>query len=200
MSKAPVGNDRGLLLFGPVWFMLPCSKEPGKRGSMNPLSWSFRIAFAAVAGLCAAFLAFAYYTQFKLGLEPCPLCILQRIAFIAVLVVSIVAALHNPKRSGRAAWGVVAGLAAGAGIAVAGRHVWLQHLPPDKVPDCGPGLEYMLDAFPLSQTVRMVFTGSGECARVDWSFLGLSMPAWTLFWFVVLALGALYYGFRRYEG
>ena len=167
---------------------------------MNPLAWSFRVAFAAAAAVCAAFLGFAYYAQFHMGLEPCPLCVLQRVAFIALFVVCVVAAIHNPERSGRMAWGVLAGLAAGAGIGLAGRHVWLQHLPADQVPDCGPGLEYMLDTFPLSQTMRMVFTGSGECAKVDWTFLGLSMPEWTLFWFVVFALGALYYGFRRYEG
>ncbi len=167
---------------------------------MNPLAWSFRAAFAGAAALCAAFLAFAYYAQFEQGLEPCPLCILQRIAFIAVFIVCVLAAIHNPGRRGRIAWGAFSVTAAGIGIGVAGRHVWLQHLPPDQVPDCGPGLEYMLDAFPLSQTVRMVFTGSGECAKVDWSFLGLSMPEWTLFWFVVLGFGALYYGFRRYEG
>ena len=92
---------------------------------------------------------------------------------------------------------MLAALAALVGAAIAGRHVWLQSLPPDQVPACGPGLEYMLEAFPLSKALSMVFTGSGECANVDWSFLGLSMPAWTLLWFLALAVLALWAGFRR---
>lgn len=166
---------------------------------MNPLSWDFRTAFATAAAIIAAFLAFAYYAQFQMGLEPCPLCILQRVAFIALFAVCALAAIHAPKGgAGRKAYGALALLAAGTGAAIAGRHVWLQHLPPDQVPDCGPGLDYMLEAFPLSKTLTMLFTGSGECAKVDWTFAGLSMPEWTLVWFGVFVLGALYYGFRNY--
>lgn len=166
---------------------------------MNPLTWGFRTAFAAAAATIAAFLAFAYYAQFEMGLEPCPLCILQRVAFIALLGVCLLAAVHAPTGGvGRKAYGALALLTAGAGAAIAGRHVWLQHLPADQVPDCGPGLDYMLEAFPLSKTITMLFTGSGECAKVDWTFAGLSMPEWTLVWFAIFALGALYYGFRSY--
>jgi disulfide bond formation protein DsbB len=167
---------------------------------MNPLSWSFRTAFGAAAAIIAAFLAFAYYAQFQMGLEPCPLCILQRVAFIALFFVCLLAAIHAPEGGGaKKAYGALALLAAGTGAGIAGRHVWLQHLPPDQVPDCGPGLDYMLEAFPLSKTLTMLFTGSGECAKVDWTFAGLSMPEWTLVWFGVFVLGALYYGFRRYS-
>lgn len=165
---------------------------------MNPLSWSFRTAFGAAAALIAAFLAFAYYSQYQMGLEPCPLCILQRVAFMALFVVCAIAALHGPKGAGRRVYGVLAVLVAGIGAGIAGRHAWLQHLPADQVPECGPGLDYMLDAFPLSKTLEMLFTGSGECAEVDWSFLGLSMPEWTLIWFAVFIIGAAYFGFRRY--
>ena len=77
------------------------------------------------------------------------------------------------------------------------QHLWLQHLPKDQVPDCGPGLGYMLDAFPISKTLKMVFTGSGECAEINWTLLGLSMPGWTLISYVLLSLGALWAGFRR---
>lgn len=167
---------------------------------MNPLSWSFRTAFGVAAAIIAAFLAFAYYAQFQMGLEPCPLCILQRVAFIALFVVCLLAAVHAPSGgAAKKAYGALALLAAGTGAGIAGRHVWLQHLPPDQVPDCGPGLDYMLEAFPLSKTLTMLFTGSGECAKVDWTFAGLSMPEWTLVWFAVFVLGALYYGFRRYS-
>src|SRR5678816_4354435 len=160
---------------------------------MNPLRWSFRTAFAVAAAICAAFLGFAYYAQFQMHLDPCPLCIFQRIAFIAFGAVCLAAALHGPRGYGRRVYGALALLAAGAGAAIAGRHVWLQHLPPDKVPDCGPGLDWMLDTLPLNAVLRKVFTGSGECAKVDWTFLSLSMPEWTLIWFVVFGAGAAWY-------
>jgi disulfide bond formation protein DsbB len=99
----------------------------------------------------------------------------------------------------RAVYVAFALVAAATGAAVATRHVWLQHLPPDKVPSCGPDLAYMLDAFPLADVLRKVLTGSGECAKVDWTFLGLAMPAWSLFGFCTLALWALF-GLRRRPG
>jgi disulfide bond formation protein DsbB len=112
---------------------------------------------------------------------------LQRLGIIAVGLLFLLAALHHPERLGARVYAVAIALAAIAGGAVAARHVWLQHLPPDQVPECGPGLEYMLEAFPLADALKMVLTGSGECAEVDWTFLGLSMPAWVLIWFVILA-------------
>jgi protein dithiol:quinone oxidoreductase len=165
---------------------------------MNPFRWSFRASFAALAFVCVALLSFAYYAQFVLKMEPCPLCILQRVAFIAFILVALLAAIHAPRGAvGRAIYGVLGAFMVMVGAGIAGRHVWLQHLPPDQVPACGPGLDYMLDAFPLSKTLRMAFTGSGECAKVDWTFLGLSMPEWTLIWFLALAIAALWLGFRR---
>ncbi|MDG6349099.1 disulfide bond formation protein B, partial [Luteimonas sp. 8-5] len=92
---------------------------------------------------------------------------------------------------GRRAWGALGLLAAAAGIGVAGRHVWLQHLPADQVPMCGPGLDFLTEAMPLTSVIRTVLTGSGECANVDWTFLGLSMPEWSLLWFVLLAAWVL---------
>ena len=138
---------------------------------------------------CALLIAYAYYTQVFQGLEPCPLCIFQRAGVVGLGVVFLLAALHHPARTGARVYGVLIALVALAGGAVSGRHVWLQNLPPDKVPECGPGLEYMFDVFPLSDALRMVFTGSGECADVAWTLLGLSMPAWVLICF--LALGTL---------
>ena len=167
---------------------------------MNPLRWSFRTAFAVCALVVAALLGYGYYAQFQLGLDPCPLCIFQRIALIALFVVALVAAVHAPKSDrGRRTYGALATLAAVGGLVVAGRHVWLQHLPPDQVPACGPGLNYLVDTFPVGEMLRKVFTGSGECAEVHWRFAGLSMPEWTLIWFAIFLLGALYYGFRRYR-
>ncbi len=141
---------------------------------------------------CGGLLGFAYYLQFFRDLEPCPLCILQRVAFIALGVLFLAAAIHNPGRPGSRVYGLLIMLAGLAGIVTAARHLWLQNLPPDHVPDCGPGLEYMLEVFPLTETLRMVFTGAGECAEVVWSLLGLSVPGWALVWFVLLtAVGLL---------
>lgn len=137
---------------------------------------------------CAALMAYALFAQHMLGLDPCPLCILQRVAVIALGVIFAVAALHGAGTAGRRAYALLLALAAAAGIGVAGRHVWLQNLPPEKVPACGPGLDFMLEAFPLRETLQMVLSGSGECASVDWRFVGLSMPAWVLI--AVAVLGA----------
>ena len=163
----------------------------------NPFAWSFRSQFALGAAICLALLGYALYVQHRMFLDPCPLCIFQRVAFLGVALVMLVGLVHNPGRIGRRVYGLLALLPAAAGVGIAGRHVWLQSLPPEEVPACGPGLEYMLEAFPLSRALSMVFTGSGECANVDWQFLGLSMPAWTLLWFVALAGLALWAGFRR---
>ena len=163
----------------------------------NPLRWSFRAQCLAGAAACALLIAYALYTQLHDGLLPCPLCIFQRVAFAALGVVLLVAGLHAPRgAAGRRAWGVLALLPAVVGIGIAGRHVWLQHLPPEQVPMCGPGLDFLMEAMPVSSVIRTVLTGSGECANVDWTFLGLSMPAWSLAWFVLLAAWVLATMFR----
>lgn len=164
----------------------------------NPLRWSFRAQFLIGAVACAALIGFALYTQFHDRLNPCPLCIFQRIAFAALGLVLLVGGLVAPQGGkGRGAFGVLALVPALAGIGIAARHVWLTHLPPDQVPQCGPPLEFMMEASPLSDVIRQVLTGSGECATVDWTFLGMSMPAWSLLWFVLLTVWVLLAAFRR---
>lgn len=165
----------------------------------NPYAWSFRAQFLFGFAVCAALLSYAVYAQYGQMFEPCPLCIFQRVALMATGLVGLVGGLHAPRAAwGRRVYGLLAFLAAGTGAAIAGRHVWLQHLPPDKVPECGPGLAYMIDVLPSwADVVRKVLQGSGECAKVDWTFLGFSMPEWTLLCFVLLATGALVAGFRR---
>ena len=148
--------------------------------------------FGLAALVCAALLGFGFYLQYGQGLEPCPLCLVQRGFFIAVMAVCIVAALHAPRRLGTRVYGIVAALFALGGAAVAGRQVWLQHLPPDKVPACGPDLYFMMENFPLSRALRTLFSGTGECAAVDWTFLRLSIAEWSLFWFVALFLYCLW--------
>ncbi len=163
---------------------------------MNPLTWSFRAQFGTGVLLCSALLGYALYVQHGLFLDPCPLCILQRVAFFGLGLVFLLGALHGPGALGRKIYGLLAATAAACGLGIAGRHVWLQSLPPDQVPDCGPGLNYMLDTMPFSSALSKVLQGSGECAAVDWSFLGLSMPAWSFVWFLGFFLGVLYAGFR----
>jgi disulfide bond formation protein DsbB len=128
-------------------------------------------------------MAGALYFQYVMKLEPCPLCIFQRLFVIGLGVVLLAAALHNPKTWGRRIYGALTALMAASGAAVAGRHVWLQSLPADQVPACGPGLDYMLQTFPFTKTLQLVLRGSGECAKVDWTFLGLSIPGWTFIFF-----------------
>jgi protein dithiol:quinone oxidoreductase len=127
---------------------------------------------------CTGMMAYALYAEHMLYLTPCPLCVFQRMAVISLGIIFLLATLHNPAGKGRYAYALLVLLASGSGVGVAGWHVWIQHLPADKVPSCGPGFDYLIDEFPLADALKMIFTGSGECATVDWLFLGLSMPAW----------------------
>jgi protein dithiol:quinone oxidoreductase len=139
--------------------------------------------------LCAGLLGFAYYTQYQLGLEPCPLCIFQRIGIAATGTLFLLAALQGPGRTGGIVWGALIDLAIIATILVAARHIWIQHQPAGTVAACGASLEYMMKIFSVGEIVRKVLTGSGECAKVTWQFLSLSMPTWVLI--SALGLGAL---------
>jgi disulfide bond formation protein DsbB len=136
------------------------------------------------------------YLQYIEHQEPCPMCIMQRIAYLALIALFLVAALHGPRSKGAAAYSTAMVLVAAAGAAVAARQVWLQHLPKDQVPACGPGLEYMLRKFPLYDVVEKVLAGSGECAEVGWRFLGLSIAGWSFVWFVILGGYAAYIAVR----
>ena len=155
-----------------------------------------RAFWAAGAIVCGALLSWAYYLQHVQGIEPCPLCLVQRLFYYSAAAIFVLAALHRPARTGAAVYGALAALLAAGGIATASRQVWLQHLPEDKVPQCGPDLFFMLENLPLAQTLKKLVAGSGECAKVDWSFLGFSTAEWSLFWFCVLALYALWLAAR----
>jgi protein dithiol:quinone oxidoreductase len=147
--------------------------------------------------LCGGLLGYALYAEHVLGLEPCPLCVFQRVAVLALGFVFLAAYVHKPARTGARIYGGLAVLAAGAGIGLAWRQLWLQGLPADQVPECGPGLDFILDVFPFWEAVTMVLRGSGDCAKVDWTFLGLSMAAWVLISLVVLGTFAAWNNFRR---
>jgi protein dithiol:quinone oxidoreductase len=149
-----------------------------------------RLIYLAIFLACAGLMGFGLYLQHVENLEPCPLCILQRYAFIATGLVALIAATHGPGRLGRWLYSVLIVAAAGSGAIVAGRQSWLQHYPP-KVLDCGPDLAYMIDSFPIAQVLPKVFKGEGDCAKVAWKFLGLSIPEWALVWFIIGAVLAL---------
>jgi len=154
----------------------------------------------AVAGAlaCAGLLAYAYYLQYAEGQDPCPLCLLQRGFYLMLLVVFAIAAVHAPRgRKGRVVYGVLSFLAAGGGAGVAIRQVYLQHLPPDKVPACGPDLFYMVENLPVARTLQLLFRGSGQCAEVHWRFLGLSIAEWSLVWFLLFAALAVLLALRK---
>jgi protein dithiol:quinone oxidoreductase len=147
--------------------------------------------------VCAALLGYALYAQFQLGLEPCPLCIFQRIALALLGLVFLLAALHHPRGRGRYVYGGVIALAAGLTLAIAARHVYVQSLPPGALPSCGAPLAMLIKFTPVFELIRRVLTGSGECGVVNWRFLGLAMPMWVLIWALLLGALGLFANFRR---
>jgi disulfide bond formation protein DsbB len=158
---------------------------------------SVRTGNALGAAICAALMGYALYAQYVLGLEPCPLCILQRVSVIVLGALFLAAALHPAGVVGRRIYGLLLGVVAMAGSGVAARQVWLTMLPPEKVPACGPGLDFMLESFPLREALSMVLAGSGECAKVEWRLLGLSMPAWVLISLICLGVFGIAWNWRR---
>lgn len=154
---------------------------------------------AVGAAVCAGLMGYALYAQYGLGLEPCPLCILQRVAVMGLGVVFFMAALHPAGVVGRRIYAVLLGLVSLAGSGVAGRHVWLTMLPPERVPACGPGLDFMLESFPLRDALSMVLSGSGECAEVEWRLLGLSMPVWVLMALIGLGAFGIVWNWRHHQ-
>ena len=149
----------------------------------------YRIINLFIVLLIVAAMSFAlYFLEGVLHLDPCPLCVVDRAILIGIAIVCFVALLHNAQGIARWIYSTAAALLSILGIAVSARHIWLQGLPPDQVPECGPDLAYMLDVFPLDDVIKRVFTGSGSCAEVSWTMLGLSIPQQTLFLFIFLLL------------
>ena len=155
--------------------------------------------------LCLALLATAYYMEYVMGLEPCPLCMVQRVVFIFLGLISLAAVIHNPRphtpsgtrpRTARV-YGLAMIVFAAFGAAIAGRQVWLQHQPADQLPSCLPSLDYMMDVLPFQEMLRLVFSGTADCAAVTWTFLGLSIAEYTLIAFIGFALFGLAQLLRR---
>jgi disulfide bond formation protein DsbB len=150
----------------------------------------FLLAFLGCLGLMGG----ALYLEHVVGLEPCPLCIVQRVCVILFALVCLVAAIHGPARLGQRLY---AGLALLFALVGAGRQIWLQSVPPDQLEACLPSLEFMLDALPLQEIVRLVFHGTAECAEVTWTLFGLSVPEWSLLAFIGMILFGLFQLLRR---
>ncbi len=142
-------------------------------------------------------MGYALYAQHVLGLEPCPLCVFQRVAVISVGVLFLIAALHNPGRTGSRVYAALLLVAVIAGIGLSSRHIWIQSQPPGTVASCGASLDYLMDILPVTEVITRVLTGSGECGKVDWTLLGLSMPWWVLFALVALGVWATLVNLRK---
>lgn len=156
-----------------------------------------RQVFLLIALLCAALIGVALYMQHVMGLVPCYLCIVQRAFIIAAGVLALVAALHDPDRGGRRLYGAFTALIALGGTGFAVRQLWLQSLPEDQLPACGPPADYLFESFSPGEWLPMLLRGDGNCAEVQWTLLGLSIPAWTLMAFLAMALLALWQVVRR---
>ena len=154
---------------------------------INKIKFTPRIWFFLGSVGCVFLLGMGAYFQFIQGLEPCPLCISQRIAIFLTGLVFLIAGVQNPTRTGINRYPIVGAVTELGWAAISTRHIWIPHLPPDKVPECSPALEYMLQNFPLMDTLKLMLSGTGDCAKVDWTMLGLSMPEWTLLAFLMLA-------------
>jgi disulfide bond formation protein DsbB len=156
-----------------------------------------RTVFGAIFALCTGFVLTAiFYFQQELGLEPCPMCILSRYTFIIIAAVSLVAAIHGPRGLPLKVYAGLVAVLGAIGIGISARHSYLQHFPP-KIESCGADLDFLINTLPMSQAFPRIFQGTGSCSKVDWSFLGLSIPEWAGVWFLVFAAGTLWLAFIR---
>ncbi|CAM3475424.1 disulfide bond formation protein B [Parendozoicomonas haliclonae] len=144
----------------------------------------YLLIFLSSAGLIAGAMFFEHIME----LEPCPLCMSQRIAVLALGLVGLIGWIHNPTGKGKRVYGGFILLFALMGAALAIRQLYIQHLPPDAVPACLPSLEYLVEVMPIVELMSVMLSGTGDCAEVQWVFLGLSIPGWTLVCFIGYAL------------
>lgn len=152
--------------------------------------------YLAIFIVCLSLLSFGLYLEHYQGIEPCPLCAFQRMCYIAIILIALTAAIHNPGSWMRFVYGGLTLLASLTGVGIAGRQVWLQHLPADQVPECGPGLDYMMEVFPFMDAMKMIISGSGECAEVHWTFLSFSIAEWSLLCFSLILIATLFVTFK----
>lgn len=154
-------------------------------------SISNRWLYLAGALFASGLMGWGLFLQYVEHQDPCPLCMVQRVIFIAILAVFALAALHGPKRAGERVYAALIVLLSLTGVGVASRHIWIQNLPKDQVPACGPGLDYMLETMPMSNVLKELMHGSGECAEKGWTFLTLGIPEWSLLCYLALGVWAV---------
>jgi disulfide bond formation protein DsbB len=145
-------------------------------------------------------MATGYYMQYVLDMEPCPLCMTQRVFIVLAGLIALLAFLYNPSGRGVAIYGSLTALAAAAGSSFSIRQLYLQSLPPDQAPACGPSVAYILETFPLNKALTLMLKGDGNCAEILWSFLGISIPGWTLVAFLMIISSSIYLAFRGTNG
>lgn len=160
-------------------------------------SISNRWLYLAGALFAGGLIGFALFLQYVKHQDPCPLCMVQRVVFIVLLAVFALAALHGPKRHGERIYAALIALLSLSGAGVAGRHIWIQNLPKDQVPACGPGLDYMLETMPMGDVLKQLMHGSGECAAKGWTFLTLGIPEWSLLCYFALGAWAVLIALRK---
>jgi disulfide bond formation protein DsbB len=148
--------------------------------------WLYLAGALYVGGL----MGFGLFLQYVKHQDPCPLCMVQRVVFMAILGVYLLASLHGPKRVWEQVYAALIWLLSLLGAAVAARHIWIQNLPKDQVPACGPGLDYMLETMPMAEVLKQLMHGSGECAEKGWTFLALGIPEWSFLCYLALGIWA----------
>jgi disulfide bond formation protein DsbB len=157
-----------------------------------------RAIFAAIFLACAALIGFGLVLQHVEELEPCPMCILQRFAFVGIGTVALIAAIHGPVRTGVKVYSFLIAATAIAGGSVSVRQSWLQRFPAPEPANCMAGdLDFLLGNFPLAQALPKIFAGTGDCAKVEWSLLGLSIAEWAFVWFLLFVATAAWLAIFR---
>ena len=164
---------------------------------MNSAFLTRRKLFLLIACASALMMGYAFFAQYVQGYQPCMLCMVQRVFVCAVGAVALVAAVHGPGLTGSRIYGVLGALCAMGGGYIAGRHVYLQHLPPEQLEGCAPSFEYAIENYDALKFLKTIFIRDQDCGVIDWTLFGLSMPSWVFAGFVVLFLGSLWAGFRR---
>lgn len=155
---------------------------------MKSIIFDSRTLFAGLAASSVGLVLVAAYVEPFSSLDPCPMCMMQRAIYLLVAAFAVLGLVTYKSYLAQKTFAFLSLISAVGGTLVAGRQVWLQHLPEDKVPACGPGLEYMIDVFPLLEVIQMSLMGTGDCAKVQWQWLGLSIPAWSIVAFSTMAI------------
>ena len=165
--------------------------------AMRIKSTPARVIFFLSFLLCCIVFAIVMYLELVYGIEPCPMCIFQRIVLIILAIFFLVATIHAPKGRGIRIYSFVFFIISLLGLAIALRQIWLQSLPAGEAPMCGPGIGYMFENMPLKDFLLAVFKGTGDCAVVHWRFLSLSLAGWAVVFFSILGFIHLWHVFRH---